>query len=173
MKKSKYTEAEIQQMRDWFAYDPETGQVTAKARRGTTMPGKPLGCFSGRYVVLSFNQRLVLAHRVAWLLHYGFMPDCDIDHINQDKHDNRIKNLRLASRSQNIINAGARRDNASGYRGVSFHKGAGRYMAQIGCTEGGVKFNRYLGLFDTAEEAAEAYAKAARAIYGEFAAEAA
>lgn len=98
------------------------------------------------------------AHRVAWICVTGEWPDDQIDHINGIRSDNRFENLRVVSHAQNQRNRGIRSDNTSGFTGVTRHNPSGRFMAKI-------KFQkkcRYLGLFDTAEMAHAAYARAAR-----------
>lgn len=60
----------------------------------------------------------ILAHRAIWIMVHGFNPDCDIDHINMDRSDNRINNLRLAHRSENMWNRGAQVNNKSGLKGA-------------------------------------------------------
>lgn len=87
-----------------------------------------------------------------------------VDHINGSKLDNRRCNLRLATNSQNLANMGPRSDNASGYRGVMWRAEKGRWYAQIGG-----RAQKYIGYFDTAEEAARAWDAAARELWGEFA----
>lgn len=92
--------------------------------------------------------------------------DCngfDVDHINGDPLDNRRCNLRIATRSQNMANARAHRD-GSGYKGITFDKRRNKYFARI-CIN---YKTRFLGYYDTAEEAAEAYNKAAVNTFGVF-----
>lgn len=86
-----------------------------------------------------------------------------VDHVNGDTLDNQKANLRLATCSQNQFNAKRRKDSTTGYKGVTFVRG--RYMAQIQAK----KVHHYLGSFDTPEEAAEAYNRAAKELHGEFA----
>ena len=66
-----------------------------------------------------FNKHFV-AHRVAWALHYGVWPENEIDHINHDRADNRILNLRDVSRRENSINSKPSANNTSGFNGVHF-----------------------------------------------------
>jgi hypothetical protein len=89
----------------------------------------------------------------------------DIDHINGIVSDNRWCNLRLAERSQNLMNRAKTSANTSGLKGVSFMQDRGEYRASIGI--GGQHAN--LGDYATAEEAHAAYVKAARRLHGEFA----
>lgn len=88
-----------------------------------------------------------------------------VDHKNRIKSDNRRENLRIATRSQNGYNITKTSRNTSGFKGVSWHKGAVRFIASIG--HDGVL--RHLGYFDTAEDAALAYNAAAIRLHGEFA----
>jgi len=88
-----------------------------------------------------------------------------VDHRDGDGLNNRRTNLREATRAQNARNARRSITNTSGFKGVTFHKGAGRWMAQIHVRGR----HLYLGLHDTPEIAHEAYMAAARKHYGEFA----
>ena len=107
-----------------------------------------------------------MAHRLAWFHTYDRWPVEEIDHINLVKDDNRIANLREASRVENCCNSGVRRHNKLGIKGVSRHAQAKhRFQARIRI---GGKV-RYLGLFDTAEEAHDAYIEASAIYHGTFA----
>jgi hypothetical protein len=71
------------------------------------------------------------AHRLIWEMFFGEIPDgLEIDHINRNRSDNRIENLRLVNRSENNLNTGIRVDNTSGYKGVSFDKKRSKYLVQ-------------------------------------------
>lgn len=97
------------------------------------------------------------AHRLAWFIHHGRWPAEEIDHINMVRDDNRLANLREASHNDNQHNRQrARADNKLGILGVSTYRG--RFKAQIEINGE----NRYLGLFDTAEQAHTAYLEAKR-----------
>ena len=101
-------------------------------------------------------KRNYLAHRLAWVFSFGSWPENHIDHINEDKKDNRIRNLRDVSHSINLANQkNPQRNNTSGYRGVSFKKRISKFHAQIFVNK---KYNS-LGYFDSAEEAHKAYLK--------------
>jgi hypothetical protein len=86
----------------------------------------PLGNVTGfnrnGYVIIGIKNREYRAHRLAWLYVYGAMPNNFIDHINGDKTDNRIANLREATKSQNGFNVGIKSTNKSGYKNVSWNK---------------------------------------------------
>ena len=106
-----------------------------------------------------------LAHRLAWFLVIGRWPFEQIDHINGIKDDNRWKNLREATCSQNKMNCGLSKRNKSGYKGVFWRKELGKWRASIKKDQKRI----YLGHFDTKEGAAKAYNEAALKYFGEFA----
>jgi hypothetical protein len=152
-------------LRSIYDYDPDTGHFTHKTGRprgGWAKPGKIAGCRrSDGYILIrikGFNYR---AHRLAWFYTHGRWPTDLIDHANGDPSDNRIHNLREATRSSNAANSKRPSDNTSGYKGVTLAKRSQRWQAQVN--------GRYLGLFSTVEAAADAYARAAKELHGEFA----
>lgn len=106
----------------------------------------------------AFNRKIGYMHR--FLMAAG--PGVQVDHRDDDGLNNRRSNLRIATKSQNMANAGSR-GGASRFRGV--HRKRSRWTAQI--TKDGKK--RCLGTFDTEEQAAVAYNAAARELFGEFA----
>lgn len=154
-------------IREYFSYDPTTGAFTRlKPMRGGG--GQPIGTRADHrhrqqgYRRVSFFGRKYPAHRLAWYFVHGCWPASNIDHKNCDKSDNRIANLRLADQSQNRANS---RKPDGLPKGVTFHRGAGRFQARVQA----YGKQRYLGLFDTAEAAHAAYFKAATELFGEFA----
>ncbi len=96
-------------------------------------------------------------------------PKILIDHINGDGLDNRKANLRVATASQNHANAGKRKHNTSGFKGVHFTKRRAHLSAPWAAYLGALKKTRFLGYFETAILAAQAYDIAANSYYGEFA----
>ncbi len=94
---------------------------------------------------------------------YGCPNGKVVDHIDHDTLDNQRINLRICTRSQNGMNR--KKDSGIKFKGVTFHKRAGKFMAQIYMN--GKKY--YLGVFETPEEAAMVYDKKARELHGEFA----
>lgn len=119
----------------------------------------------GGYRNVHFQGRLCLEHRVIWFLYYGVWPKSEIDHINGDRGDNRITNLRLATRSENGQNRKMPANNSSGHKGVTWVRSRKMWQAAINT---GHK-PKFLGRFATREEAAAAYDKAALEHHGEFA----
>lgn len=147
-------------------YDENTGIFTWKEYRGSNArPGMTAGYYSPEFKYITIRiVRLYLAHRLAWLHYYGEWPIQYIDHINGDYADNRIANLREVTKSENAWNSKPRKNN-SGFRGVSLYKPSGKWRARI--TANGIE--RSLGYYETKKEAVDAYKKAAKELYGEFA----
>jgi hypothetical protein len=104
------------------------------------------------------------AHRVIWALFYGKWPEKFIDHVNGDKTDNRIVNLRECTPSQNGWNSGIRSSNRSGYKGVWWNKRVKRWVASI--RDGHSQI--YLGSYLCPKEAHAAYCQAAQKMHGQF-----
>lgn len=100
-------------------------------------------------VTLSGKKYYMLNHRAIWVLSYGSYPEINIDHINHNKTDNRLCNLRLVDSVGNGRNVGINRNNGSGFNGVSFNKNSGRFVAYLNVN----KKRKHLGTFDTFEEA--------------------
>lgn len=104
-------------------------------------------------------------HRLIFFIHHGYFPDV-VDHINQDKLDNRIENLRDSGyQGKNVVNSELRSDNSSGYRGVTWHKATQKWMSSVF-----FKGKRYhLGVFEDKDHAATEYDKKAKELFGDFA----
>ena len=149
-------------------YDPETGVFRHKRHIPPLAEiGSVAGCIrDNRYRQINVNGRLYRAHRLAWFYMHRQWPPHDIDHINGNRDDNRIVNLRLATRSENLRNSGMRKDNTSGLKGVSWHAGAKKWVAQIKVEK--TEKSRYLGLFKTKEGAHAAYRAASAQYHGDF-----
>lgn len=152
-------------LKELLHYDPITGIFTWIAPTSRRVKvGDVAGTINRKgYRIIKLDGRLYRAHRLAWLYVNGVWPPLDVDHIDKVKDHNWIKNLRPATNQQNHGNRGANKNSALGVKGVSMSRG--KFRAQI--TVHGKK--THLGRFDTLELAAEAYAKAARAVFGEFA----
>lgn len=160
----------IAELRQHFTYDPETGEIRTREREGDD---PYILAFNRRYAgkavgsVMNGGYRWIrvpghgnhLGHRLAWALHHGEWPG-ELDHRDGNKLNNRIANLRPATRTQNNVNRPGR--SRAGLKGVT--KRNGRWAAYI--IVAGRSF--YLGRFETPEAAHEAYAKAAREAHGEF-----
>ena len=155
-----------------WRYDPDTGKFYWKIKPifSTIEIGDEAGGISGgrngKYWRLSLKGRVLLAHRIAWLLHYGEDPgNLVVDHINGDGLDNRICNLRLATTRENCQNRKTNTNNTTGHRGVYLSGLVGKpYIARI---YHGYR-SKVIGYFQTVEEAAEAVQAARRKYHGQF-----
>lgn len=140
-------------LRSLVKYRPETGEFVrlVGSGKGAKLGAITLGTLdsSNGYRRLCVGGRRYYAHRLAWLYVTGSWPEKQIDHRNLDRGDNRFSNLRPATNAQNNQREKARADSETKVLGVSWHKRAGKYVSQIG-HEGQT---RYLGLFETIEEA--------------------
>lgn len=156
----------IQRVHDLLEYDGETGLFKWRFSKGRSIAGNLAGCISKStgYIEIGIDKASFKAHRLAWFMTYGTWPDT-VDHKNGVKTDNRISNLREATQSENKRNSGAHRDNASGYKGVSYAKKEKKWVAWIMVRGKSIR----LGGFMTPEDAANAYADAASKLHGEFA----
>ncbi len=160
-------------LKEMLSYNPEIGLFTwldyelpsGKQRKkfGSACVGSIARYVAKNgYVQIRLERKLYYAHRLVWFYVHGVWP-IEIDHKNGITSDNRLKNLRLATRSQQCVNSKFRIINKVGLRGVD--KYGKRYRAYIGIGKGKTK---YIGTFDTAIEAHNAYMKEARELYGEF-----
>lgn len=110
-----------EEIKNHIGYSPEDGSFFWKKRaRGRKASGRVGFKDPNGYIYIRVLGRKYRAHKLAWFIHYGEWPEKDIDHINQDKSDNRISNLRLATPSENGCNKGIPRHNRSGVKGVHF-----------------------------------------------------
>lgn len=154
----------IDECRKLFRYDPETGQIHRLTVHGRFPAGTECGTHKKDYLYVQYGKKVILFHRLAWALHYGEWPKLTIDHINLDRFDNRIANLRQATVAQNIRNRPMQKNNKTGFKGVCRHKKSGKYSAKI--VYEAVRY--HLGQFDTAEAAFAAYMNKAAELHGEF-----
>jgi hypothetical protein len=152
---------------EWLIYDQETGCFFW---RKSPCPALKIKDKAGEitnegYCRIQIEGVRYLAHRLAWILTYNIHPPHQLDHINGEKSDNRIENLRLATNAENHRNVGPRKTNSSGFKGVSKAKSRKRWNA-------GLRINGkhlHLGVFDTVEDAHAAYCLAVVKHHGEFA----
>jgi hypothetical protein len=164
---------------EYWDYNPENGMFIWKWRdRKHFKSDKSWNWWNTRYAntvagnirddeyqMIKVNGNLFLAHRLAWLLHYGEWPEDQIDHINNVREDNRIENLREATHSQNQRNKSSHKESSSKYLGVSWHKATNKWQARIRVD--GIQY--HLGYFTVAEDAARAYDRSALKHFGIYA----
>ena len=152
-----------ERLKELLHYDPETGGFTRLVGRSGCQVGviknKPN---SGHgYISITIDQKSYLTHRLAWLYVYGRFPPEQIDHINHDRVDNRITNLREATHHENQKNRAKNPRNTSGVVGVSWNKAVGVWQAMINVN----RKQKYLGTFKNKEDAIAAR-EAANIKYG-------
>jgi hypothetical protein len=148
-------------------YDSNSGVLTWKINKGVAKLGYIAGSTNTRgYINISYGGHLYYAHRLAWLLYYKRWPDSNliIDHIDGNKTNNKIENLRECTRSQNKQNSTLYKNNALGIKGVRFIAERNLYIARIYVKGQAV----YLGSFKTAEDARDAYNTKAEELFGAF-----
>lgn len=161
-------------------YDPETGEFRwkdsrpsnhFKTQRGYSIyhvqhAGKKAGSTDTHgYVQIEIKGMAMLAHRIAWLISHREWPVDMIDHINGNRSDNRLINLREATKPQNMQNAKVRRDSKTGVKGVSWRESTQSWHASIKCNGK----NHFLGVFQSLEEASMAVGSARSKLHGAFA----
>jgi hypothetical protein len=151
----------VERVRELLHYEPDTGVFTRRIQRASYRAGEVAGFLHEGYWELNVDVHYVKAHRLAWFYVHGEWPDGVIDHINRDKLDNRLANLRVVTISENRQNMSKYRSNTSGHKGVHWFKAVSKWQAQIK-HEGR---RHHLGLFHDIEDAAAAYAKAAAAFH--------
>ena len=134
-------------------YYPKSGNIRWQITRGSKAPkGSIAGTLrSDGYRVIKFYGKYFYAHRIAWLLYYGKWHRLELDHRDGVGSNNKIKNLRLATRSQNEDNKKLSYKNKTGYKGV-FEKRKGVFQAILGHNKKYI----YLGYYSTAKLAAHA-----------------
>lgn len=151
-------------------YNPATGIFTWLKTLSNRCPaGSVAGCWDHRpgkqHCWITIDGERYSAHRLAWLYMTRRWPKNELDHRNLDQSDNSWANLRECTHQENVRNVAQKRHNKSGFKGVHRHPlSPNKFVAQI--TINGRP--QYLGLFNSPEEAHEAYAKASRRHHGEF-----
>jgi hypothetical protein len=144
-------------VRELLHFDPDTGKFVWKAKSAARSNRIKVGTEAGSlgihgYVIVGIDGKTFRAHRLAWLYVYGEWPRYIIDHINGNRADNRLSNLREASASLNASNLQrAKKSSQSGFLGAC--KNGKKWSAQIRKTG----MPRYIGTFETPEQAHKAY----------------
>jgi hypothetical protein len=170
----------IDELQQLLSYNPETGDLIWRVR--------PLSMFTNENQCNAWNSRFAgkiagkihpngyrriglmyavyPAHHLAWAIHHGeeVAKGIEIDHINHNPSDNRIKNLRLATRRENSRNRRGAKNKTSKYKGVSYAPRSDRWLAHIRINGK----STHLGSFETEELAHAAYCETAKKLHGEF-----
>lgn len=154
-----------ERLKELLHYDPHTGVfVWLVDRNHLAKAGSVAGSINScGYIQIWIDGRQYKASRLAWLYVHGSFPSGLMDHIDRIRTNDRISNLRVATKVENGQNLKVKKNNKSGFVGVNWHKATSKWTAQI--MFDGKKI--YLGIFNTPEEAATSRAKA-KAIYHTF-----
>lgn len=161
MKNNDLTQSRVKEL---LEYDERTGVFYWKSDRRQMKAGTVAGNKNAKgYVRIVIDKKSYAAHRLVYMLTYGRWPASELDHINCVKTDNRLDNLREATRSQNLFNQPARKGSRTKVRGV--YVCGNKYRVRI--TTNGRCVN--VGCFENKELAELVYSEYARRIAGEFA----
>ena len=149
-------------LKELFDYDQQTGDLLWKQSGGRRKIGKVAGyvrCDGYKQIWADGKSRK--AHRMVWVFHHAIDIDGEIDHINGNRSDNRIENLRVATKSENQQNRkkAARINKSSGLIGVTARHNGWQARIQINGKP------KHIGLFQTPEEAHLAYLRAKKELH--------
>jgi len=150
-------------LKECLTYDPETGIFTWNERPlshfknsnvyktwNTRFSGKNAGTIKGNgYLAIRINSKVCKAHRLAFLYTEGYFPENQVDHMDRDRANNKLSNLREVSQMCNMQNCMLAKNNTSGVTGVTWGKDTNKWHARI-------KINskqKYLGYFDNFDDA--------------------
>ena len=151
-----------ERLHEMFEY--RDGNLYRKISLGRTKAGDKVGFLNDKgYVAVNIDNQCIGLHRIIWMMQHGEMPSL-IDHIDGNRQNNKISNLRLADRFGNAQNKRMHRNNTSGVKGVSWHKRAAKWKAQIVCN--GKHYN--LGLYKSLDDADEMVCLAREMLHGSF-----
>jgi len=151
-----------EQLREILEYSAETGVLVWKIRPSRSVkPGDVAGCVDNKgYVTVGINRRIYKSHRLAWLIVHGVWPDGLIDHIDGNKSNNRLSNLRLVNETGNAENVRRpNKRNKSGFMGVIWFQNKWRASITI------KHKTKWLGDYATPEEAHQVYLDAKRSYH--------
>lgn len=148
-------------LKEVVEYDPDTGIFVRKEHTRRVVAGSTVGTKrSNGYLAMRIDNELYYLHRLVFLYMLGALPTDNVDHVNGNKTDNRFTNLREATVSQNAMNRSKQSNNTSGYKGVTWDRAKNKWKAQIK--------SRFIGYYNTAEEASRSYTIEAMRVFGEY-----
>ena len=146
-------------------FDYKDGRLFWKVKKAQRLNvGDEAGCLDKRYLTTGLNGKVYRNHRLIFLMHHGYLPK-EIDHKDNDQLNNRIENLRPATRSQNCSNTGIGKKNTSGVKGVSWSKRNNKWRAK--CKINGKTI--HLGYYTDLEVAKNDMHKFREILHGSFA----
>jgi hypothetical protein len=136
-------------VKELFHY--KDGNLFWKVRRQGVRFGNVVGTLhSSGYLSVVVDRKDYLVHRLVFLYHFGYMPENDIDHIDRNRSNNKIENLREVSKSCNSRNSMQQNSTSSGVKGLSWHKRDQKWQVHIAVH--GTR--KYLGYYSDFTEAA-------------------
>lgn len=137
-------------LKEILHYNPDTGVFTWKVRKHRRRKNGVVGHINPfGYLTIGIDGKCYQAHRLAWFYVYGEFPRKSIDHINHDKLDSKISNLRVITQTENSRNCSISKSNKSGITGVHWNKKVNKWCAQIMVNYK----NKFLGHFENIEDA--------------------
>lgn len=151
-------------IREYLRYEDGKLYWTKKACKRVIVGDEAKAIGSVGYKVVGFKGKQYLAHRVIWFLVKGEQPPKILDHINNDKLDNRIENLRGVTQNQNQYNSKIPKNNTSGIKGVSFIKSLNKWRARLRLNNKRI----HIGLFTDLEDAANAVRETRQKLHGNY-----
>lgn len=148
----KYSSLTQERLQKLYTYDPDTGLLMSNRLK------RPVGYNHDGYLSIELNKKHIKVHRVIWMIVHGKWPDPMIDHINGNRKDNRLCNLREVTAKQNLENNFGK---GAVFKGVTPTKTGKRWKAQITNNSKTI----YLGTFDFPEDAHKVYCQAAKVFH--------
>jgi hypothetical protein len=152
-----------EKLHELFSYDQETGDFSWRVKKSKNVKvGVPINSNNGKgYKVVKIDNKTYMVHRLIWMYVYGKFPENDIDHKNRIRSDNRLLNLRDASKTDNAQNISIPRHNKSGHIGVSWIKSHKSWTVYIKVEQK----NKWLGYYKDLNDAVAARKRGEKEYY--------
>lgn len=145
-------------------FEYRDGHLFWKINKRRVLSGKKAGCIrNDGYVVVRLRQKQYAAHRIIFMMHNGWLPD-HVDHIDCNRLNNKIENLRAATKSENLRNACKHHDKGAGPKGVYWNKKSKKWQANL-YIDGKLQ---HLGLFDDLDTATLVVMETRERVHGDF-----
>lgn len=160
-------EISISLLRDYFNYDPASGEIRwKKSPHHKVKAGDIAGFIEPRgYRVLQFKKTLWKGHRIALALMNNEFPNGEVDHIDGNPSNNRFENLRVVDKSQNQMNRAVSKNNRSGIKGVHFCESKQKWVSRISVGKNRI----HIGGFNSFDEAIQKRKQFEDEFYGQYA----